>query len=81
MTVEDNPKERGMKELGDLVSIWADGDIGQSDWSKVRQMFRNAIETKAPENAKGYKIMKVGAIVRGFYYESVHVRVQYFTSS
>ena len=81
MAVEDKPEEKGMKELGDLVHIWADGDTGQKDWSRVRQMFRNAIETKAPEEAKGYKIIGVGATVRGFYYESVHVRVQYFTSS
>lgn len=80
MAVGDKPEEKGMKELGNLVNIWADGATSQKDLSKVREMFRNAIEAKAPEEARGYKIIKVGATVRGFYYESVNVRVQYFTS-
>jgi hypothetical protein len=81
MAVDDNPKEKGMKELGDLVSIWADGASGQKDWSEVRQIFRRAIETKAPEEARRYKIIKAGSTLKGFYYESVHIKVQYFTSS
>ena len=81
MAVEDKPEERGMKELGDLVYIWADGTTGQRDLSGVRQIFRKAIETRAPEWARGYKIIRAGATLKGFYYESVHIRVQYFTSS